>query len=192
MDYSGMLSGKCFKLFASIYWITGPNSLFIRILLDKKYALPFKVVDALVFHFIRLSNTYKAKLGDAEKLPVLWHQSLLVFCQRSVWLLAFEVVILELNETCVGMHPILHQTKKMHCSTSHGRIRIRRLALRSEESWSTRSKGVPQGRTPMVTSRWHDFTHCCSQPSFYHCFLESLCVLSARGGVMWAGDSEAT
>ncbi|KAL4241244.1 bystin family protein [Abortiporus biennis] len=62
---------------------SGPNSLFIRILLDKKYALPFKVVDALVFHFIRLSNTYKARLpGQAEKLPVLWHQSLLVFCQR--------------------------------------------------------------------------------------------------------------
>lgn len=32
---------------------TGPNSLFIRVLLDKKYALPYKVVDALVFHFIR-------------------------------------------------------------------------------------------------------------------------------------------
>ena len=61
---------------------TGPNSLFIRILLDKKHALPYKVVDALVFHFIRLSNTYKAKLGESEKLPVLWHQSLLVFCQR--------------------------------------------------------------------------------------------------------------
>lgn len=27
---------------------TGPNSLFIRVLLDKKYALPYKVVDALV------------------------------------------------------------------------------------------------------------------------------------------------
>ncbi|KAH9950103.1 cell adhesion protein byn-1 [Amylocystis lapponica] len=61
---------------------SGPNSLFIRILLDKKHALPFKVVDALVFHFIRLSNTYKARVGDVEKLPVLWHQSLLVFCQR--------------------------------------------------------------------------------------------------------------
>ncbi|OBZ71992.1 Bystin [Grifola frondosa] len=61
----------------------GPNSLFIRILLDKKHALPYKVVDALVFHFIRLSNTYKARAaGDAAKLPVLWHQSLLVFCQR--------------------------------------------------------------------------------------------------------------
>ena len=64
---------------------SGANSLFIRVLLDKKHALPYKVVDALVFHFIRLSNTYKARrAGDAEKLPVLWHQSLLVFCQRCV------------------------------------------------------------------------------------------------------------
>ncbi|KAG2148035.1 Bystin-domain-containing protein [Suillus clintonianus] len=62
---------------------TGPNSLFIRVLIDKKYQLPYKVVDALVFHFIRLSNTYKARgRGDVQKLPVLWHQSLLAFCQR--------------------------------------------------------------------------------------------------------------
>ncbi|KAG0698844.1 Bystin-domain-containing protein [Suillus ampliporus] len=62
---------------------TGPNSLFIRVLIDKKYQLPYKVVDALVFHFIRLSNTYKARgRGDAQNLPVLWHQSLLAFCQR--------------------------------------------------------------------------------------------------------------
>jgi len=62
---------------------TGPNSLFIRVLIDKKFELPYKVVDALVFHFIRLSNSYKAKTrGDSSKLPVLWHQSLLVFAQR--------------------------------------------------------------------------------------------------------------
>ncbi|KDR83487.1 hypothetical protein GALMADRAFT_219315 [Galerina marginata CBS 339.88] len=62
---------------------TGPNSLFIRVLIDKKFELPYKVVDAIVFHFIRLSNSYKAKTrGDSEKLPVLWHQSLLVFTQR--------------------------------------------------------------------------------------------------------------
>ena len=68
-----------------LIWLPGANSLFIRVLLDKKHALPYKVVDALVFHFIRLSNTYKARrAGDVEKLPVLWHQSLLVFCQRSV------------------------------------------------------------------------------------------------------------
>jgi essential nuclear protein 1 len=64
----------------------GPNSLFIRILLDKKYALPYKVVDGLVEHFIVLSNTYKGRRdrGQSEKLPVLWHQSLLVFTQRYV------------------------------------------------------------------------------------------------------------
>ncbi|KAJ3734498.1 Bystin-domain-containing protein [Lentinula guzmanii] len=62
---------------------TGPNSLFIRVLIDKKFQLPYKVVDALVFHFIRLSNTYKARnRGESDRLPVLWHQSLLVFAQR--------------------------------------------------------------------------------------------------------------
>ncbi|KAI8910291.1 Bystin [Gorgonomyces haynaldii] len=54
---------------------TGPNSLFIRVLLDKKYALPYKVIDALVFHFLRFKQ-------DAREMPVLWHQALLVFCQR--------------------------------------------------------------------------------------------------------------
>ncbi|KAJ3021374.1 snoRNA-binding rRNA-processing protein [Thoreauomyces humboldtii] len=54
---------------------SGANSLFIRVLLDKKYALPFKVVDALVFHFIRFKN-------DDREMPVLWHQALLVFAQR--------------------------------------------------------------------------------------------------------------
>jgi len=68
--------------------LPGPNSLFIRVLIDKKFELPYKVVDALVFHFIRLSNNYKAKTrGDSSKLPVLWHQSLLVFAQRWVWTL---------------------------------------------------------------------------------------------------------
>ena len=54
---------------------TGANSLFLRILLDKKYALPYRVVDALVFHFLRFKS-------DHRVLPVLWHQSLLVFAQR--------------------------------------------------------------------------------------------------------------
>lgn len=53
----------------------GPNSIFIRVLLDKKYALPYKVVDALVFHFIRFKR-------DPQTMPVLWHQSFLVFVQR--------------------------------------------------------------------------------------------------------------
>jgi essential nuclear protein 1 len=81
MDYSGM---RLILTYPHLYELSiGPNSLFIRVLIDKKYELPYKVVDALVFHFIRLSNTYKAKTrGDSDKLPVLWHQSLLAFCQR--------------------------------------------------------------------------------------------------------------
>lgn len=57
---------------------TGPNSIFIRVLLDKKYALPYKVVDALVFHFISFKRSDKV-------MPVLWYQSFLVFVQRCVF-----------------------------------------------------------------------------------------------------------
>jgi len=32
---------------------TGPTSVFIQVLIDKRYALPYKVVDGLVFHFLR-------------------------------------------------------------------------------------------------------------------------------------------
>ncbi|KAK2760031.1 snoRNA-binding rRNA-processing protein [Arachnomyces sp. PD_36] len=74
---------------------TGATNIFIRIFLEKKYALPYKVIDALVFHFLRFraSDPIPDGTGDAEmrdsqaaaravKLPVLWHQSLLVFAQR--------------------------------------------------------------------------------------------------------------
>ncbi|KAA8911807.1 hypothetical protein TRICI_003704 [Trichomonascus ciferrii] len=53
----------------------GPNSLFIKVLLDKKYALPYRVVDAMVFHFMRFR-------AHPTTLPVIWHQSFLVFAQR--------------------------------------------------------------------------------------------------------------
>jgi len=61
---------------------SGPNSLFIRVLLDKKYALPYQVVDGLWSHFVRLANEHKLSKHEEDMLPVLWHQSLLVFCQR--------------------------------------------------------------------------------------------------------------
>ncbi|CAM9749597.1 unnamed protein product, partial [Discosporangium mesarthrocarpum] len=53
----------------------GASSLFIRVLLNKKYTLPYKVIDALVNHFM-------AFVDETRTLPVLWHQSLLVFAQR--------------------------------------------------------------------------------------------------------------
>lgn len=69
---------------------TGPSSLFIRILLDKKYALPYKVIDALVYHFLQFADKSKgvevtrtrAGVVGERRMPVLWHQSLLVFAQR--------------------------------------------------------------------------------------------------------------
>lgn len=54
---------------------TGANSIFIRIFLDKRYALPYRVIDAAVFHFIRFQN-------DKREMTVLWYQSLLTFVQR--------------------------------------------------------------------------------------------------------------
>lgn len=54
---------------------SGANSLFLRVLLNKRYALPYKVIDAVVDHFEKF-------LKDERKLPVLWQQSLLVFVQR--------------------------------------------------------------------------------------------------------------
>ncbi|KAL9118936.1 MAG: hypothetical protein Q9187_004509 [Circinaria calcarea] len=71
----------------------GATNIFIRVLLEKKYALPYKVIDNLVFHFLRFRATNPesgtesiARLAEANgkelKLPVLWHQSLLAFAQR--------------------------------------------------------------------------------------------------------------
>ncbi|KAK2746114.1 snoRNA-binding rRNA-processing protein [Onygenales sp. PD_40] len=77
---------------------TGATNIFIRVFLEKKYALPYKVIDALVFHFLRFRATDPQQQGQDgmdtdspadpavaarnHKLPVLWHQSLLVFAQR--------------------------------------------------------------------------------------------------------------
>lgn len=53
----------------------GTNSYFMKLLLDKKYALPYRVLDAIVTHFVRF-------LEDDRTMPVIWHQCLLAFIQR--------------------------------------------------------------------------------------------------------------
>lgn len=61
-------------------YYSGPISTFIKVLLEKKYALPFKAVDSVVFHFLRFKATTNK---DSEKiLPVIWHQTFLVFVQH--------------------------------------------------------------------------------------------------------------
>ncbi|KAK3713149.1 hypothetical protein QZH41_010041 [Actinostola sp. cb2023] len=54
---------------------SGGNSIFLKTFFDKKYALPYRVIDAVVYHFLRF-------LSDKRDLPVLWHQCLLTFVQR--------------------------------------------------------------------------------------------------------------
>jgi len=54
---------------------SGSNSMFIKVLIEKKYALPFRVIDSLVEHFLKFKT-------ETRVLPVLWHQSLLSFAER--------------------------------------------------------------------------------------------------------------
>lgn len=53
----------------------GTTSIVITALVNKKYALPLRTIDALVRHFCAFQS-------DNRQLPVVWHTSLLVFVQR--------------------------------------------------------------------------------------------------------------
>ena len=54
---------------------SGVTSFFIKTLLDKKYSLPYRVVDGLVDHF----SSFRV---EDRSMPVIWHLSLLTFVQR--------------------------------------------------------------------------------------------------------------
>lgn len=54
---------------------SGVSSILMRAILDKKYAMPYRVIDSLVKHFCCFQSC-------GRELPVLWHQCLLIFCQR--------------------------------------------------------------------------------------------------------------
>ncbi|KFK44935.1 hypothetical protein AALP_AA1G322000 [Arabis alpina] len=53
----------------------GTTSYFIKVFLEKKYCMPYRVLDALVAHFMRF-------VDEIRVMPVIWHQSLLTFVQR--------------------------------------------------------------------------------------------------------------
>uniref|UniRef100_A0A804HM45 Bystin n=1 Tax=Musa acuminata subsp. malaccensis TaxID=214687 RepID=A0A804HM45_MUSAM len=53
----------------------GTTSYFINPFLGKKYALPYRVLDVVVAHFMRC-------LEDTRIMPVIWHQLVLAFVQR--------------------------------------------------------------------------------------------------------------
>jgi len=104
---------------------TGSNSIFLRIFLDKKYALPFRVIDALVYHFIRFQS-------DNRELPVLWHQSLLTFVQRYK-----EDIASEQKEA------LLELCKK------HNHYRITNEVRREITHSKSRDQEVPSEAVPM-------------------------------------------
>lgn len=65
---------------AALMYIAGlpyrpPNSLIMTALIEKKYALPYRVIDAVVDSFMEMKN-------DRRAPPLFWHQSLLAFAQR--------------------------------------------------------------------------------------------------------------
>jgi essential nuclear protein 1 len=54
---------------------SGVTSLFMKVLIDKKYAMPYRVIDAIVAHFMGF-------MSDTRTMPVIWHQCFLVFAER--------------------------------------------------------------------------------------------------------------
>lgn len=79
-------------------------TVFIRVLIEKKYALPYQTIDDLVFYFMKfrvvtdkkfeinneddgdfdidIDITQQRKLQQAPPLPLVWHKAFLAFAQR--------------------------------------------------------------------------------------------------------------
>ena len=78
----------------------GAANIVIRTILEKRYALPYKAIDALVFHFLRFRPTaqqipdisagkknangksHPDRASSSNTLPVLWHRCFLAFAQH--------------------------------------------------------------------------------------------------------------
>lgn len=53
---------------------TGPLCILMKTLIEKKYALPNRVIDGIIDYFVKFALETKA-------LPVIWHQMVLRFCE---------------------------------------------------------------------------------------------------------------
>lgn len=66
------------------------TTVFIRVLIEKKYALPYQTLDELVFYFMKFRKAAQEQDSmmveendDKEsQLPVVWHKAFLAFAQR--------------------------------------------------------------------------------------------------------------
>ena len=59
------------------------TTVFIRVLIEKKYALPYQTLDEIVFYFMRFRvSDGTTSSTSPEPLPVVWHKAFLAFAQR--------------------------------------------------------------------------------------------------------------
>lgn len=62
------------------------STVFIRVLIEKKYALPYQTLDELVFYFMRFRKVALEEGREEDDrlptLPVVWHKAFLAFAQR--------------------------------------------------------------------------------------------------------------
>lgn len=70
---------------------TGANSIFLRTLLDKKYALPYRAIDAVVFHFLRYTLKHFLKFYSglkifSEHIMLLFHTEMFLSSCRTLHL----------------------------------------------------------------------------------------------------------
>lgn len=119
----------------------GANSIFLRLLLDKKYALPFRVLDALVAHFLSFRS-------EKRVLPVLWHQSLLTLAQRYKADLASEQKTALLELLKIQTHPEISAEIRRELQNSESRDIEIGLPVVVEMDW-----GFSLGRSTRLS--WH-------------------------------------
>lgn len=70
-----MLHSAAALLYISQLPFSATTCIIMKSLIEKKYALPYRVVDAVVGNFLEMKN-------DTRPMPLLWHQCLLSFAQR--------------------------------------------------------------------------------------------------------------
>ena len=117
----------------STFEYAGTTSFFMRVLLDKKYALPFSVVDALVDHFLRFST-------EERELPVVWHQTLLTFVQRYKAVIDKDSKKLLFKLVTIKSHYLI--TPEIRRELAHGKSRGEADAMDADVGVGAFSKAV--------------------------------------------------
>jgi len=96
-------SAALYKLAQMPY--NGTTNIFMKVLLTKKYALPYRVIDKLVEYF-------SSFMEERRKLPVIWHQEVLIFAQRYKEDLTKEQK--DAIKAVIKVHPHLQISPEIH------------------------------------------------------------------------------